>query len=82
MVFENVLSKYYMWSRQYTVFVCSPTRFRAVIYLQRPRPSKQYVYGVIEKDSIDSRPFYRLGVFSTVHTKTFENERTICCDVS
>ena len=30
---------------------------------------------VIENASIDSRPHYRFGAFSTVHTKTFENDR-------
>ena len=37
---------------------------------------------VIENASIDSRLHYRFDVFSTVHTKTFENDRMARWDVS
>ena len=36
----------------------------------------------LENASIDSRPPYRFDAFSTVHTKTFENDRTARCDRS
>ena len=32
--------------------------------------------------SINSRPHYRFDAFSTVHTKTLENDRIARCDVS
>ena len=39
------------------------------------------VFVVIENASIDSRPHYRFDAFLTAQTKTFENDRTKCCDV-
>ena len=44
--------------------------------------SKAYVFVIIENASIDSRPHYRFDQFSTVHTKTLENDRVAGCDVS
>ena len=43
---------------------------------------KVCVFVVIEKASINSRPHYRFDALSTVHTKTFENDRIARCDVS
>ena len=44
--------------------------------------SNVYVFVVIENTSIDSRPHYRFYEFSTVLTKTFENDRIARYDVS
>ena len=44
--------------------------------------SKVCIFVVIENASIDSRPHYRFDAFSTVHTKTFGNDRIALCDVS
>ena len=44
--------------------------------------SNVYVFVVIENASIDSRPHYRFYEFSTVLTKTFENDRIARYDVS
>ena len=44
--------------------------------------SKVCVAVVIENASIDSRLHYRFDVFSTFHTKTFENDRMPRWDVS
>ena len=42
---------------------------------------KVCVFVVIEKASINSRPHYRFDALSTVHTKTFENDRIARCEV-
>ena len=43
--------------------------------------SKVCVFVFIQNASIDSRPHYRFGAFSTVRTETFENKRLARCDV-
>ena len=45
--------------------------------------SKVCIFAAIKNASInDSRPNSRFDAFSTVHTKTFENDRIARCDVS
>ena len=46
--------------------------------------SKSMRFRVNENALIDSRPNYNFDAFSTIHTKTFENDsdRIIRCDVS
>ena len=45
--------------------------------------SKVRVFRCHKKNaSIDSRPHYRFDAFLTAHTKTFENDKITCCDVS
>ena len=42
----------------------------------------KYVFFVFDNASIDSRLHYNFDAFSTVHTKTFENERIARFDVN
>ena len=44
--------------------------------------SKERVFVVIKNASMDSWPHYRFDTFSTVHTKTFENNTIARCDVN
>ena len=44
--------------------------------------SKERVFVVIKNASMDSWPHYRFDAFSTVHTKTFENNTIARCDVN
>ena len=44
--------------------------------------SKECVFIVIENASTDSLLHHLFDAFTTVHTKTFENNRTVRCDVS
>ena len=44
--------------------------------------TKRCVFVVIENALIDSRPHCRFEAFSTVLTKTFENDRIARCDAS
>ena len=46
---------------------------------------QKYAFTLLLKthqSTIDSRPHCRFGAFSTVHTKTFENDIIARCDVT